>query len=73
MDDAGAMRRRERIRSLDRERQHLIERQRSFLQPLLECLPFQVLHDQEVDAILAADVEHWADMRMTQGGQRFCL
>jgi hypothetical protein len=40
---------------------------------ILECPPFQVLHDQEVDAILAADVEHWADMRMIQGGQGFCL
>jgi hypothetical protein len=32
-----------------------------------------MLHDQEVNALPAADVEHGADVRVTQGGEGFCF
>ena len=53
MDDAFAMGLVERIGNLESRGQHLIERQRAFLQALGEGLAFQVLHDEEVDPVLA--------------------
>ena len=40
----------------------LIERQRSLRQPLRERLPLEVLHHQEVDAVLCANVVEHADV-----------
>ena len=73
MDDAGAVRSRERVGNLNPDLQRLVERQRTLLQPLFERLALQVLHDQEVDPVLAADVVHGADVRMTEGGERLGL
>ena len=48
--------------------QNLIQRQRAYSQPLSQRLPFQVLHHQEVNAILLSDVIERADVRMIQTG-----
>jgi hypothetical protein len=42
--------------NLDGIAQCLIQRQGSFLQPLREVLTIQMLHHQEIDAILVADI-----------------
>ena len=39
-------------------------------QPLLEGLALEILHDEEGDAVLLADVVHGADVRVGQGGDR---
>jgi hypothetical protein len=52
--------------SADCDLQRLIERQRAFLQPLLQRLAFEVLHDEEVDRAVATNVVHGADVRMRQ-------
>ena len=56
MDDAGAMGCGECVGDLNPNLQRLVERQRTFLQSLFQRLAFQVLHDQEVDPVLATDV-----------------
>src|ERR1700722_1426984 len=43
-------------------------RQRTLLEPLVQCLAFQVLHHQEVDPIVMANVVQRADVRMAQAG-----
>src|SRR5678815_2919902 len=45
----------------------LVEGQRAVLQSRGERLPFQVLHDEEVDPILVADVMESANVGMVQG------
>jgi hypothetical protein len=70
VDDAAAVRGRQRRGDLGPVAQHLVGRQRASLKPRRKRLPFEVLHDQEVDAILVADVEQRADMGMGQGGDR---
>ena len=60
----------ERIRNLDRMANRRLDRQRSLLEPIGERLAFDVLHDEEVDATLAADVVERADVRMVQTGNR---
>ena len=71
MDDPRAVRLVERVRDLNRERQGLVERHRAFpSQPVRERLAFEILHHQEVDAILVADVVQRADVRMIQRGDR---
>ena len=71
MDDAFAMRLVERVRNLNPKLQRLVERQCALRQSLGQRLALQVLHDQEVDAVLTTDVVDVADVRMTQG--RECL
>jgi hypothetical protein len=39
-------------------------------EPRGERLPFQVLHDEEIDPVLAADVVERADVRVVQRGDR---
>ena len=58
----------QRIGDLDGDLERLIERQRTFLQPLGERLALQVLHDQEVDPVLAADVVEGANVRVIEAG-----
>ncbi len=48
--------------------ERLIERQRALLQPLGQRVALQVLHDQEVDPVLGADVVQRADVRVVQAG-----
>ncbi len=48
----------------------LVEWQCALLQPLRQRLAVEILHDQEVDPVLGADVVERADMRMVQGGDR---
>ena len=58
----------ERVDDLDRVFDRLRERQRSPLQPRLERLTIDVLHDQVVDVVLHPDVMERADVRMVQAG-----
>ena len=60
----------ERVGDLNRHLQRLVERQCALRQSLRQRLPFQMLHHQEVDPVLAADVVDGADVRMTQRGER---
>ena len=46
--------------------QDLVRRERPFLEPMGQRLAFQVLHHQEVDAVLVADIVERADVRMAQ-------
>ena len=68
MDDALPVRLVEGVRDLNRVLQRLIERQRAFLQARRERLPLQILHDQEVNSVLLADVMQCAAVWMIQGG-----
>ena len=63
----------QRVRNLDRELQHLIQREWAFLQALGQRLAFQILHHEEVNSILMPDVVEGADMRMVQAGNRSCF
>jgi len=71
MHDPFAMRLVEGIRDLDGVLKCLIEGQRSLLQSPRQRLGFQILHDEEVDTLLPADIEHRADVGMTESGE--CL
>lgn len=51
-------------RDLDREPQRLLETQRPVPEPLGQRLTLEVLHHEEVDAILVADVVEGADVRV---------
>ena len=42
-------------------------------QPVHECLALQVLHDQEVDAVLTPDIEDRADVGMRERRDRLGL
>lgn len=63
------------IRNLDTVFESLVQRQRSFLQPLRQRLPLEVLHDDEIHAVLLADVVEGTDVRMVQlrNGLRLAL
>ena len=63
-----AMRLRQGVSHLDGIAQELIQRERTFREAGGERLAFQVLHHQEVDAVLVADVVKGADMRVVQAG-----
>jgi hypothetical protein len=66
VDDAGPVRRDQSIRDLNSIFQRLVELQRSFLQQLGQRLTLDVLHHDEVDTVLLADVVQGADVRMIQ-------
>ena len=66
MDDAGRVRGGERAGHLDAVAERLLERQPAAREPARERLAFEELHDQEVGAILLADVEERADVRVTE-------
>ena len=70
MDDAFPVCFVERIGDFDGGAERLIERQCALGESLGERFALQALHDQEVDSVLATDVVHRADVRMTQGRQR---
>ena len=70
MDNSRALRRFQRFAHLDADLQSFLERKRPFAQPIGERFPFQVLHYQEIDTVLMADVIQGADARMIQRRNR---
>ncbi len=58
----------ESVGDFDPALQSLVERQCTLLQSVGEGVPFDVLHDHEVDAVLAADVVKSADVGVIQAG-----
>ena len=68
MNDALAVRCLQRFSDLDAELQGLLDGQRAALHPVTQGLAFQVLHHQEVHALLLADVVQRANVRMRQLG-----
>ena len=71
MDDARAVRLVERVADLDRDRQRLVDRERAACRAACgERLAFEILQDEEVDAVLLADVEQRADVRVAERRDR---
>ena len=68
MDDSLAMRFIKRVRNLDCVLNRLVERERALLQTLGQRLPFEVLHDEEVDSILLTNVVEGTNVRMVECG-----
>ena len=66
VDDAVAVRAIERVGDLGRVADDLVGRQRPARQPRGQRLALEVLHDQEGDAVLLADVVEHADVRVVQ-------
>jgi hypothetical protein len=64
MDYTPQMRLVERIRHLARVAQSFFERERSSPQPFGERLAFELLENEEVDAVLASNVVEGADVRL---------
>ena len=64
MNDSGAVRGREGVSDLDAVLQRLVERELAAGDPGGEGLPIQILHDEEIDAVLLPDVVERADMRV---------
>jgi hypothetical protein len=58
------------VRHLDGVLEHLLQRERTFRQPLGQRFALQVLHHQEIDSVLMSDVVEDADVRMIQSGDR---
>ena len=73
MRHAFAVRLVQRVGNLDGVLQHLLQRQRTFQQPLRERLAFEILHHQKINSVLMADVVERADVRMIQAGDGFCF
>ena len=67
MHEALAMGVIERIGDLHGIREDFTCGQRSAGESIVERFTFQVLHDQEGDAVLLADIEQGADVRMMEG------
>lgn len=70
MDDPLPVRGRQRGSDLRAVTQYVVGRQRASLEPRRKRLSFEVFHNQEVDAILVADIEQRTDVRMGQRGYR---
>ena len=66
MDHAALVRALQPFANLDPIFQHQLGRQRTLRQAVGQRLAFQILHDQEVDAILMADVVQGANVGMVQ-------
>ena len=66
MRDARAMRVVQRARNLDGVSQRLADREGAVGDPIGQRLPLEILHHEEIDAILLADVVEDADVRMVQ-------
>ena len=66
MDDRVSMCLVERVGDLNRVPKRLVERQCAFLQAFSQRLPFEVLHDEVVDAVLLTNIMERADMRVIQ-------
>ena len=73
MDDARAVRLVERVADLDGDLQRLVRIEAAGAatgQAFGECLPFEILQHEEVDAVLMPDVEQRADVRMIERRDR---
>ena len=68
MDDARAMGLVERRRDLDRVPKGFLHREAGPREALDERLSVEILHDEEVGAVVAPDVVQCADVRMIQRG-----
>jgi hypothetical protein len=66
--DSGPMRSVQGIADLHPDAQQFRQRQCAAAQPVGQGLPFQVLHHQEIGALLVADVIQRADVRMVERG-----
>ena len=66
MNDAMPMRHVERASDLDGVTKNLVWQERSFFETTSERLAFQVLHHQEVDADIGADIVENADVRVLE-------
>ena len=73
MDDASAMRRVERRRHLNRDRQGLSGRQRALRQSVPQRFSVEQFHDEERGAVVLADVVKRTDVRVGQLGDRACF
>ncbi len=67
MHDGSVVRSREGVGDLVSVGQRAVEMKLAAGEHLRECLAFQVLHHQEIHAVIAADVIERADVRMAQG------
>ena len=70
VDQAAAVRRGQRLSDFTRIAHGVVDRQGSAAQPVAQRLPFDVLDDEEVDAVVTADVVERADVRMIEAGDR---
>ncbi len=66
VDDAGGVRRFERVGDLDRERQQLIDLERAPGDAMLQRHPLEELHDEERATVLFADIVDSADVGVIQ-------
>ena len=73
MDDALVVRGRERFSEPGGDLEHPLDRQPALGDQLVERLPLDKLHGQEVDAVRFLDGVHADDAGVIQRGQRFCL
>ena len=71
MNDAAAVGFFEGVRDFDGDFYGFISGERLVCEASVERLAFEVLHDEEVDSILRADVVKDADVRMLQAGNGF--
>ena len=68
MDDAVIVRHVQRIGDLPGVLQCIVHTKRAHRDAIVECLALDVLHHQEVRAVLVADIVQGADVRMVQTG-----
>ena len=66
MDHAGKMRGGKRIGYLNADLQRFGDRNTTASQSVLQCLALEILHDEKIDSLMAADVVKRADMGMVQ-------
>ena len=73
VDDFCAMCLVQPVRDLNAVLQSLVEWERAFLQSLRERLSLDVLHDDEIDTVLLADIVERADVRVIELRDRLGL
>jgi len=73
MSDSQLVRLGQRAGDLCRVPNCLVWRQRTFDQAMLQGLAFDEFHDQEIHAVLMADIMQRADVRMAKFGNGFGL
>ena len=66
MNNAGRVGNFDRVRNLHSEVQKLLERDGLSLDAVLQCLPFETLHDDEQPVFVFTDVVDSADVRVVQ-------
>ena len=75
MDDPFTVRLIERVRNLNSVFESLVEGERAFSQQVRKRLTFDVLHHDEIQAVLSTDIVEGTDVRMVQArdGPRLAL